>query len=165
MNLAQIDAVFVLQQPVDVDRRGHGQERHADALALEVLGRLDAGLAVDGDEAVTEGARGKYRDGDERALLVGETLDEFRAGELGDVELLPARHAVENRPRLIDGDEVEIDALDLDLAGIERLHAVVEPARKRKLQLGHCMSAVPSVPGRGRGLARALRAVALGNAR
>ena len=30
-----------------------------------------------------------------------------------------------------------IDALDLDLAGIERLHAVVEPARERELQPGH----------------------------
>ena len=115
------------------------QQRHADALALEILRRLDARLAVDGDEAVAKRARGKDRDGDERALLVGEALDEFRARKLGDVELLAARHPVEDRPRLIDGDEIEIDAVDLDLAGVERLHAVVEPARERKLQLGHLL--------------------------
>ena len=113
------------------------KQRHADPLAFEILRRLDAGLAVDGDEAVAERARGKHRNRDERTLLVGETLDEFRAGILGDVELLARRHAVEDRPRLIDGDEIEIDAVGLDLAGIERLHPVVEPARERKLQLGH----------------------------
>ena len=70
-------------------------------------------------------------------LLVGEPLDEFRAGIFGDIELLAARHAVEDRPRLIDGDEIEIDAVGLDFTGIERLHPVVEPAGERKLQLGH----------------------------
>ena len=74
---------------------------------------------------------------DKGALPAGKALHELRAGELGDVEFLAARHAIENGPRLIDGDEVEIDALDLDLAGIERLHAIIEPARKGKLQFGH----------------------------
>ena len=58
---------------------------------------------------------------------------------LGDVELLAARHAIEDRPRLIDGDEIEIDAVDLDLAGVERLHPVIKSARERKLQLGHLL--------------------------
>ncbi len=132
MNLAQVDAVFVLQDAVDVDRRRHGEQRHADALAFEVLGLGDAGLLVDGDEAVAEGARGKHRDGDERALLVGEALHELGAGIFRDVEFLAGRHAVEDRPRLVDGDEIEIDAVGLDLAGIERLHAVVEPGRERQ---------------------------------
>jgi hypothetical protein len=92
---------------------------------------------MDGDEAVAKGARRKDRNGDERALLVSETLNEFRARKFGDVEFQSAGHAVENRPRLIDGDEIEIDALGLDLAGIERLHPVIETAGKRNLQLGH----------------------------
>src|SRR5262249_10557198 len=142
MDLPEIDAVFVLQQPIDVDGRGHGEQRDAHALALEVLGGLDAGLAVDGNEAVAKRTRGKDRNADERALLAGEALHELRARKLGDVEFLAARHPVEDRSRLIDGDEIEVDALDLDLAGIERLHAVVEPARERKLQLGHLL-AVP----------------------
>ena len=137
MHLAQVDAVFVLQDAVDVDRRRHGEERHADALAFEVLRLGDAGLLVDGDEAVAEGARGKHRDGDERALLVGEALHELGAGIFRDVEFLAGRHAVEDRPRLVDGDEIEVDAVGLHFAGVERLHAVVESGRKRKLQLGH----------------------------
>src|SRR6266478_3884551 len=139
MDLPEIDAVFVLQQPIDVDGRGHGEQRHAHALALEVLGRLDAGLAVNGDEAVAKRPRRKHRNGDERALLAGKALHEFRARKLGDIEFLAARHPVEDRSRLVDGDEIEVDAFGLDLAGVKRLHAVVEPARERKLQLGHLL--------------------------
>src|ERR1700720_760888 len=87
---------------------------------------------------------GNNRKRDERALLIGETLDEFRAGIFRNIELLATRHAVENGPRLIDCNEIELDAVRPDLAGIERLHAVVEPARERKLQLGH--GGVPQVP-------------------
>ena len=122
----------------------HGEQRHAHPLALEVPGSPNAGLAVDGDEAVAEGARGENRNGDERTLLVGEALHELRAGKFGDIELEPACHAVENRPWLIDGDEIEIDALDLDLAGIERLHPVIKSARKRELQPGHRLVIPPS---------------------
>src|ERR1700704_5848393 len=116
MNLSEIDAVFVLQQPVDVDGCGHGQQRHPDALALEILWGLDACLAVDGDEAVAKRARWKYRNRHERTLLVGETLDELGARKLGDVEILTGRHPME-----------------------DRLHSVIKPARERKLQLGHLL--------------------------
>src|SRR5262249_10090626 len=74
-----------------------------------------------------------------RALLAGKALHEFRARKLGDIEFLAARHPVEDRPRLVDGNEIEVDALGLDLAGVKRLHAVVEPACERKLQLGHLL--------------------------
>src|SRR5262249_47282791 len=64
---------------------------------------------------------------------------ELRARKLGNIEFLAARHSVEDRSRLVDGNEIEVDALGLDLAGVKRLHAVVEPARERKLQLGHLL--------------------------
>ena len=78
-----------------------------------------------------------WGNGDERALLVGVALDVFGARIFRDVELLAARHAVEDRARLLDADEVEVDAVDRHFAGIDRLHAVVERGRKRELQLGH----------------------------
>ena len=78
-HLGKVDAVIVLQDAADEDRRRHRVERNPDALAFKVLGRLDAGPFVDGNEAVPEAARGKHRDGHERALLVGVTLDVFRA--------------------------------------------------------------------------------------
>ena len=142
-DLGEVDAEFVVQDAVDEDGGGHRVERHADAFAFEILGRLDAGLLVDGDEAHAEGDRGEHRDGDERALVAGKSLREFGRRIFGDVEFLAAGHAVENRPRLIDGDEIEIDAVGLHLARIERLHPVVEAARKRKLQLGHGPSVLP----------------------
>src|SRR6185295_3927275 len=103
----------------------------------EILRLGDTGLLVDADEAVAEAARRKHRDRDERAFLVGVALDVFGARIFGDVELLPARHAGEDRARLLDADEIEIDAVDRNLTGIDRLHAVIERGRKRKLQLGH----------------------------
>ena len=136
-DLREIDAVIVLQDAADEDRGGHGVERDADALAFEVLRLGDADLLVDADEGVPEAARGEHRDGDEIALLVGVALDVFGARILRDVELLAARHAVEDRARLLDADEVEIDAVRLHLAGVDRLHAVVQRGRKRKLQIGH----------------------------
>jgi hypothetical protein len=137
VDLLEIDAEFMLEQAADEDRGRHGVERHADALAFEVLGLGDARFLVDGDETVAERARGEDRDRDERALLVGEALDELGAGVFGDVEFEAARHAVEDRPRLLDRDEIELDARGLNLAGVERLHAVIERAGKTQAQLRH----------------------------
>jgi hypothetical protein len=81
-------------------------ERNADALAFQIFRLPDAGALVDGDEAVTEGARGKDGERDERALLGGVALYELGARVLGDVELAAARHAVEDRARQLDRDEV-----------------------------------------------------------
>jgi hypothetical protein len=125
-----------VQLPADEDRGRHRVERNADPLAFEVLGLADP-LAVDADEGMAEAARGKHGDRHERALLVGVALDIFGARIFRDIEFLPARHAVENGPRLLDADEIKIDALGLHLAGIDRLHAVIERGRKRQLQIGH----------------------------
>src|SRR5262245_18663928 len=155
--IREVDAVVVLQDAADEDRSRHGVKRDADALACQVLGLADPRLLVDADEAVAEAARGKHRDGHERTLLVGVALDVFGARILGDVELLAARHAIKDRTRLLDADEVEIDAVDRDLAGIDRLHAVIERGRKRKLQLGHWLRN-PRTTKDWRGLARPRRA-------
>ena len=133
----EIDAVFVLQQPADEDGCRHRVEGDADALAFEILGLGDALLAVDADEGMAEAARRKHRDRNEGALLVGVALDVFGARILGDIEFLAARHAVEDGPGLLDTDEIEIDPVRLHLAGIDRLHAVIESGRKRQLQIGH----------------------------
>src|ERR1700683_3702245 len=142
-NLGEIDAEFVMQDAVDEDCGRHRVERHADAFTFEILRRLDARLLVDGDEAHAESDRGKYRYSDERAFVASESLREFGRRIFGDVEFLAAGHAVEDRARLIDGDEIEVDAIGLNLARIERLHPIVEAARKRKLQLRHGPSVLP----------------------
>src|SRR3977135_2681895 len=53
--------------------------------------------------------------------------------------LHPRRQPTGGGPWLVDGNEVEIDAVDLDLAGVERLHSVIKPARERKLQIRHLL--------------------------
>ena len=64
------------------DRGGLGVERHADALAFEVLGQADAGALVDENEAVAEHTRGKHRKGNERAVAAAGHADEFGSGKL-----------------------------------------------------------------------------------
>ena len=40
-------------------------------------------------------------------------------------------------PRMIDRQEIEVDAVRLHLAGIERQHAVIEPAGESNRNIGH----------------------------
>jgi len=58
----------VCEMAADPYRRGHRVERNADAPALQVLGRLNASLAIDVDIAVAKHACGKYRQRHERAI-------------------------------------------------------------------------------------------------
>jgi hypothetical protein len=98
-DLGKVDAVLVAQQPADEDRGGHRVDRHADALALEILRRLDV-LLIDEDKAVPEHARGEHRNGDERTLPSDEARDVFGTGKFRSVEFQSCRHAVENVARL-----------------------------------------------------------------
>src|SRR5215470_15290587 len=63
--------------------------------------------------------------------------DRLRARHLAGVEFEVLPHAVENLPRVVDGEKVEVDAVGLRLAGIECEHAVVEAARERHRYFGH----------------------------
>jgi len=138
-DLGQIDAEIVLHQAADEQRGGLGVERHADALAFQILGRFDE-LAVDHDEAVAEHPRRKRRQRRERQLLGGEAADIFGTRHLAGVELQPIGHAVENFARIVHHQEIEIDALRLNVAGVEGEHAVVEAAGERDRQIGHGLS-------------------------
>src|SRR5438105_4142888 len=86
----EIHTMIVLQYPANEDRGRHRVERDPDALAFEVLGLLDARFLVDPDETMTEAARGKNRDGNERALVVGISLHVFGARIFRNIELLSA---------------------------------------------------------------------------
>src|SRR5262249_41008371 len=131
----EVHIVMMAENAADPDRRRHGVERDADAFAGDVLGRADAGLAVDVDVAMAEDARGKHQQRHERTSSAGKATDEFGAGEFGGVEFLAAAHAIEDVARLLDRDEVEIDVLDRHISRAERLGAVVETAGK--CQSGH----------------------------
>jgi hypothetical protein len=139
MHAREIDPVLVLQQAADEQRRGLGVERGADALACEVLRRPHR-LAVDGDEAVPEDARGEDRQRHHLAAAGGVAADDLGARHLAGVEFEILPHAVEDLAGIIDGDKVEVDALGLHLAGIEREHAVIEAAGEGQRNFCHRVS-------------------------
>jgi hypothetical protein len=145
-DVRQVDAVVVLQEPADEDRRRHRVERHPDALAGEVLGRTDLAL-VDRDIAVPEHARWKYRDRHHRAVAARGEARVFRARHLAGFELEIGQHPVEDLARMVDRQEIEVDAVRFHLAGLQREHAVVEPAGERDWYSGHCPP-VLSISGR-----------------
>jgi hypothetical protein len=122
--------VIVLQQAAYPHGRGHGVELDADALALQVLRRLDH-AGVDRNETVPEHARRKSRQRHERAFPGRKARHVFRGRHFRGVEFLPRDNAVEQLARMMHGDEIEIDAGRAYLAGRERGHAVVEAAGER----------------------------------
>ncbi len=136
VHAGEIDPVLVHQHAADPDRSRHGVERNADTLAGKVFGAA-YDVAVHGDEAVPEHARGKNRQRDERTGAGAHAADEFRRGEFGSVELQPARHTVEGLARVCDRNEIELDAGRPHFAGQKRHHAVIGGAGKRDGQGGH----------------------------
>src|ERR1700722_6388605 len=99
----------MLQQAADPDRCRHGVELNPDPLAFEELGGADL-ARVDRDEAVPKHPRGEHRQRYERAIAGSVAADIFRARHFRSVELTLADHAVEQLARIVDRDEIEVDA-------------------------------------------------------
>src|SRR5215468_4254672 len=97
---------------------------------------------VDCDIAVAEDARGEYRDRHHRAVGPHRMADIFRARHLAGVELEIGQHPVEDLAGVVDGEEIEVDAVRLHIAGVEREHAVIEPAGERDWNSRHAFPAL-----------------------
>src|SRR5262249_57908365 len=67
----------------------------------------------------------------------GEAAEDLGARHFAGVELEIFPHAVENLPRFVDGEKVEVDTFGFDLAGVERRHTVIETAGERHRNFGH----------------------------
>ncbi len=111
-NGVEIDAELMRQMSARPQRRGLGVERHADALAFQILGRADAGARIDENVAVPEHARREHRQRHERVVAGALQADEFGGRQLRHVEFLPADHAVEHVATGLEREAGEIDALD-----------------------------------------------------
>src|SRR5215467_9478396 len=146
MHARQIDPILVLQQAADENGGGLSVERNADALALEILRRLDR-FAVDRDETMAEDAGRKHRQCNHLVAAGGEPAEDLGARHFAGIEIEIFPHAVENLPRLVDGEKVEIDTFGFDFAGIERRHAVIEAAGERDRNFGHEMTPARPIPG------------------
>src|SRR5262249_6314533 len=143
MDLCRLDAIFVLHHAAHPD---HGRDLifgHADALAAQILGLLDARVGADVHARMTEDARDERRNGD-----VGRGAGRYRAQvarerELRDVELVKLEGAVEGLLR-VERQVGDGAAVDLDAAIPDRARAVVIAARDRDGYLDHGSSFVRS---------------------
>ena len=133
----EVDSEIILQMAANIDRRRLGIEASADALAFQILRRANARVAIDEDETVAEGARGKNRYRHEGRLSPIHHADEFGTGELCAIKLMVAHHAVEDLARGFDADVVEVDSLGLDFAGAERFRSVITSAGEGERQAIH----------------------------
>jgi hypothetical protein len=108
---------------------------HADALALQVFGPVDAVLAHV-DAGVAEGAAQEHRHRDVGGLVAAGLHQVAAEGQLADVELDAAKGAEEGllgRQRHAH----RVDAVDLHAAVQQRTRAVVVAHGDRESQLGH----------------------------
>ena len=136
LDARRIDAVLVLQDAADPDRRRHLVFGHADALAGEVLGSrmpLFAETKMHEWRKIRDGKTGIAMNG---AIVAPQRHRVRRQRHLGHVEFAVPQHAEE---RLLD---VELEILEVDAVGPhaavgERARAVVVPAGQREAQARH----------------------------
>src|SRR5262249_55194224 len=112
-DLGGVQAELVDQHLAGPHAGGHRVGTHADLLALEVLGRVDAGVGAHQQAAVVEAADHEDGQADERgAGRAGG--DVGGGGDLADVELDVAHHAAERADLRLDGHELRVHAFDGD---------------------------------------------------
>src|SRR5262249_24770105 len=103
---------------------------------------------------MAEDAGRKHRQRDHLVAARGQPAEDLGARHFAGIEIEIFSHAVENLPRLVDGEKVEIDTFGFDFAGIERRHAVIEAAGERDRNFGHEMTPAHAIPGLAETLSR-----------
>ena len=126
----EVDAEVVLHQAAYEQSRGLGVERHADPLAGKVLGRGHV-LAVHHDETVAKDARDEDGERDDKAASWrrsgARSYSELDISQASNS--CPAAHAVEDLAGIVDRrGKLRSIAGGRDLAGVQRVHAVIEAA-------------------------------------
>src|ERR1043166_433937 len=127
-HVARLHAVFVVQEAADPHRRRDRIFRRADFFAFEVFRPLDPRLRVDEDARMAEKTRREDGDGDEGGAAAADHRDVIGKRHLRGVELAKIAHAPEDLLRL-QRNIIQPDAFRLDFAGLQRLGAVINPAR------------------------------------
>ena len=146
MDLRRLHAVFVLHHAAHPDHGGDLVFRQPDALAAQVFGLTDARAVADVDAGMPEDARHERRNADIGRGAGRDRAHVARERNLRDVEFLIAEHAEEDFLRIQRqiGDRA---AVDLDLAVLDRLGAVVVAARDGYRHVGHLNSFFDPVEG------------------
>src|SRR5262245_22022085 len=136
MNRLRRHTVFMLKETAQPHGSSHTILRHAHALASQILRPLDARSRIHENAAVAKRSRGKHRDRDERSAPLRSRGQKGAHGKFRRVELFVLHHAPENlfhREHKI----VEINALGLDDAVLERPRPIVVFACQREANVSH----------------------------
>jgi hypothetical protein len=140
LHLLRFDAEIMLQHAAHEDDGGRAILRGADALAAQILRRLDADARPHIDAGMAKNLRQRDRQGDERAAAACQKSDIGGERQLGDLELLVLQHARKDLPRPHHLD-VEIDAGRSHPAIDQRPGAVIVPAGESQRQIRHAQRA------------------------
>jgi hypothetical protein len=118
-DLRVVEAIFVDEHLPDPHAGRHRIGAHADALAFQVLGHLDASLGADEHARMMEAPDDEDRQRHERrAIGAGDDIGGRR--QLAHVELDVADHPAERADLRLHRDELGLDAFDLDAAVADR---------------------------------------------
>src|SRR5579883_1862445 len=128
-----VEAVVLDQDGASPQRRAGEPRLDADAAAVQVGGRADAGARVHVDRRVAEHALHEDGDGREAERAIGQVGDIGEREELAGVELQGAAAALAVGVVGVDA-HLQVDALGLHRAVDERAGAIVRPASHGQLQ-------------------------------
>src|SRR5262249_4861601 len=138
-DLGGIETVLVHEDSARPHPGGDGIGAHADFLALEVVGLLDAGIRTHDEAAVVEAPHQENRQRNERsAERAGDHVG--RGRHLADVEFDIAHHAAECADDGHDLDEVGLQPRNRDRAALDILGMAVGGDGNLQSRLRHCFS-------------------------
>ena len=136
MHIRQLHAAIIVHPTAHIDGGRVCPFRRADALALQVANRLDAGILVHIERREAEQARADNRQADNVAIVAGDLRREFRKGQFADVEFAIKRLAGEDF-MMTQCQPIVVNALGLDEAHAEIAEMIVIRRRDAEFQLAH----------------------------
>ena len=129
-------AIFMFQNAAHPQDRAHLEGLHADLLADEILGALDALLRVHEDEFVAEAPMQKDRNAlDVHARVARQQIG--GGGDLRDIELAVAQETPVARAGIDVGEHGQIDAIHLHGALLDGADDFIIATGERQLDIRH----------------------------
>ena len=138
LHAACLDAEIVTQRALGPDAGIMAvAEQFTDTAAGEIAGRPDSFGRVHEDRGMAEEAVGKHRNGDKGRVRQLEAAQVIGDPKLGDLKLPVPDHALHDLADVVRAPQLQVDPFGPDPAIEQRARAVVIPAGKGELQIGH----------------------------
>lgn len=133
------DAMVVREDSADPDGGAHLVLGNSNPLSRKVFRAVDLAVDIHIDARVSKHARGEDRNRDEGSRIREVASRVPREGHLGGFEVPVVEHSEETL-RHLHGEEVQIDAFNLDAPVLKSAHTVVVPAGERDRLFAHGLS-------------------------